>query len=407
MSKKISLGVALILIVLSVIITFQVTYLAVYNKYREKEAELISDGSPYASKLEELDEAYRSYYIGEIDDKTLADIIMKGYVAGTGDKYATYFSADEYLEMIRDYNGEIEGIGINIVYDSVLGALEIVSVMPESPALEAGVEAGDIIVTVGGEYVSDLGFDVAVANLKGKVGTLAEFTVVRDDEMIDFSVERAKVTQLTAVSRIYEVSDGDDIGIVEISEFDLKTPEQLKTEIEKLRGEGIEKIVFDVRNNPGGELKSIIEVLDYLLPEGPIVRLVDKYGNEEVKYSGESFVNIKAAVLVDQNTASAAELFASAIQDYAKKDMYDAVIVGTVTYGKGTAQSIVPLSDGSAVTISNRLYNPPYSDNYEGVGVIPDIEIDLSEEAKQIGIYKLEDSMDDQLLRAIEELNKK
>ena len=160
-------------------------------------------------------------------------------------------------------------------------------------------------------------------------------------------------------------------------------------------------MIFDVRNNPGGELGGIVNTLDFLLPEGPIVHIVDKNGEEQKTYTSDAdCIDIPMAVLVNGNTASAAELFTSALQDYKK-----AVIVGTKTYGKGTVQSIITLPDGSGLSLSTSMYNPPFSENYEGKGITPDLTVELNEEAAAMNLYKLPDNMDNQLLAAINALN--
>ena len=191
------------------------------------------------------------------------------------------------------------------------------------------------------------------------------------------------------------------IGIIKILSFDLGTPAQFKEACETLIEGGATRFVFDVRYNPGGDLTSICSILDYLLPEGPIVHIVDAQGGEEVINSDASELDLPMCVLVNGNTASAAELFSSALQDYDKAEL-----VGTTTYGKGTMQTIIRLSDNTGLGISYRMYNPPYSENYEGVGVKPDVEIEMDESLANKNIYKITDDEDTQLQKAIEILNK-
>ena len=172
--------------------------------------------------------------------------------------------------------------------------------------------------------------------------------------------------------------------------------------VETLTAEGCEKLVIDLRYNPGGELSSIVTTLDYILPEGPIIRIFDANGKEvDAYYSESGELDVPMAVLVNENTASAAELFTAAVRDYDK-----AVIVGTTTYGKGCMQSTIPLSDGGAVTVTNHMYNPPFSDNYHGVGIVPDVEVELDESLEDKNFYKITDEEDNQLTAAVEALNK-
>ena len=392
MSKKISIGTAVILMLLAVLVTFQLTFMALSNKYQSELNELTIPQDMYA-KLAAVDELYRTLYIGDIDEKTLTDNLIRGYVLGTGDKYAYYLDEEQFAEMMASNNAELQGIGIMVIYQNDM--IEIISVMPDSPALDAGLEPGDIIAYVDGESVAELGYTAAVNRLQGEAGTLAEFTVQRGDELIDFSIERGYVNEQSVMYHVYEPDP--TIGIVKILSFNLGTPEQFKSACEELIAGGVTKFVFDVRYNPGGDLESITEILDYLLPEGPIVRIVDAEGNEDVRYSDASELDMPMCVLVNSSTASAAELFSSALQDYDKAEL-----VGTVTYGKGTMQTIIRLADNTGLGISYRMYNPPYSDNYEGVGVQPDYVVEMDESVADKNIYKITDAEDTQLQKAIE-----
>ena len=239
--------------------------------------------------------------------------------------------------------------------------------------------------------------------LQGEAGTTAEFTVRRGEnyaEEISFSVLRGYVIEQTVSWHVLD--DGGsigDIGIVKITSFDAKTPEQFTNAINSLISEGVTSLVFDVRNNPGGELTSILSILDMLLPEGPIIRIVDSNGKETVRNSDASEIDMPMAVLINGHTASAAELFSCALQDYNK-----AVLVGTTTYGKGCMQQIVKLADGSALRVTVSMYNPPYSDNYDGVGVVPDILIEADENLSSANLYEIADADDNQLMAAASQL---
>ena len=201
------------------------------------------------------------------------------------------------------------------------------------------------------------------------------------------------------LSHVYDLDSS--VGIIKISEFDGNTPTQFVAAVEDLQSKGCEKLVIDLRYNPGGELSSIVTTLDYILPEGPIVRIFDADGNEvKTYYSEATELDMPMAVLVNGSTASAAELFTSAVRDYNK-----AVIVGTTTYGKGCMQTTIPLSDNSAVSVTYRMYNPPFSDNYHGVGIVPDVEVELDESLTGKNIYKITDEEDNQLAAAVKSLD--
>jgi C-terminal peptidase (prc) len=402
MKKKLPLGTVTVLMLLAVLLTFQITYLAVNNIYSQKLAEVTEQVNSY-KKLASVDKIARSLYVGNIDEEKLTDSIIAGYMSGLGDKYSTYMNAEYFKEVMSDENADLVGIGVLVIYNAEVGALEVAGVMPDSPALTAGIIPGDLIIRVGDQLVSDLGYYIAIDNMKGDEGTTADFTVMRADENgvyneIKFSITRAHVTEQTVMYHRYINSDGtnSDIGIIKILQFDAKTPEQFKAAVEDLMGQGVTKLLFDVRYNPGGELDSITDILDYLLPEGPIIRTVDRDGKWETEYSNASSIDLPMAVVVNGNTASAAELFTSALKDYNK-----AVIVGTKTYGKGTMQSVIPLDDGSAISVSTKMYYPPYSDNYEGIGIQPNITVEMADDVKNINAYKITDAQDTQLQAAV------
>lgn len=396
MSKKIPVSTAILLLLLAILATFLTTNALLGNSYREQMRDLAGQKQAF-EKLAYVDELYRELYVGEIDEEQLGDYLILGYIAGVGDKYASYMTADQFAEYMQSASGKMVGVGVHVINNTEYDAIEVVSVMPDSPALEAGVQPGDLIYKVGDESVAELGYETAVNRMTGEEGTIAEFSVLRGDEYdesMDFQIERKKIDSTTVTYRMFD----ENIGIVKILEFASNTNESVKIAVEALREEGAEKLIFDVRYNPGGELTGIVKTLDYLLPEGPIIRIVGKDGaNEEVQYSDANELDMPMAVLINENTASAAELFSCALQDYKK-----AVLVGKTTYGKGTMQQMIRLPDGSGVGISYKMYNPPYSENYEGIGVIPDYEVDMPESVDGKNIYKITDEEDTQLQKAAE-----
>jgi carboxyl-terminal processing protease len=416
MNRKISLGLTIVLVLLSMLVTFAATFTAMLMHEKPVTEIKDSDSTPshthaYANlsfnfeKLALIDELFKDEYIGEIDEETLTDWLLYAYVVGTEDPYAAYYTSEEYAELMQDRRGEMQGIGVNIIYNAEYGCIEVINVMPDSPALEAGILLGDLVVYVGNGddavSVAELGYNLAVSKLQGKSGTFAEFVVYRGEnysERLEFSIERGFVTEQTVRWRMYE-GDGS-IGIIQILSFDAKTPEQFIEAFGELANSGAEKFVLDVRYNPGGNLGAICQILDYLLPEGPIIRIEYKSGQEEMISSDAAAFDVPMVVLANSSTASAGELFCSALQDY-----NIAKVVGTQTYGKGTMQTTYQLGDGSAVSLSVAYYNPPFSDNYDGVGVTPDIEVDLTDEQKLISIYKIKDSEDPQIQTAIAVLN--
>ena len=417
MNKKISLPIFILSILLTVLVVFMATFVGTSEMFREKYGSFAQDlaggnGTVIADsdmtsdeKLEIIKSIFTLYSYYDLDDEALMNGALKGLAQGTGDRYAEYYTEEEFSAMMDDSNGDMQGIGISVIHNTDYNVIEIINVFPNSPALEAGLEPGDLITYVGiGENatpVEELGYTNAVMALQGTAGTFCEFTVNYGDnyaQIKEYSIERGFVKEQTVTHRICETDK--TVGIIKILEFDATTPDQFLTAIDDLKANGAEKLIFDVRYNPGGNLTSICEILDFLVPEGPIIRIRDKDGKEETVDSDESEFNMPMAVLCNGSTASAAELFTSALMDYDK-----AVSVGNVTYGKGSMQTTIPLTDGSGVKLTTKMYFPPFSEGYDGIGITPDIEIDMDESTEGISIYKITDAQDTQLQRAIRYFN--
>ena len=317
--------------------------------------------------------------------------------------YAEYFNKEEMARFADESNAKMQGIGVSVTYNAERGVIEIINVFPDSPAYEAGLMVGDEVAYVkdGDEYVSvqSLGYTAALAKLRGEAGTVAEFAAYRNKDYetpMEYSIKREYVTEYTVSYELYEPDN--TVGIIKISSFDAKTPQQFRNAFDALTAQGVQKLVFDVRNNPGGDKDSVGSILDMLLPEGPVIRTIDKNGNEEVIYTSDANeITMPMAVVVNGNTASAGELFCSALRDYNK-----AKIVGETTYGKGSMQSVRSFSDGTGFKFTYRYYCPPFSDNYDGVGVVPDVEVTLSEESAAKNLYLLSHSEDAQLAAAVD-----
>lgn len=343
--------------------------------YDEKIANLEAQTEKYGT-LSEIEELAEAYYMGELDDKKVEEGLISGYIYGMGDRYAYYYSPDDFTTYNEENNGKMVGIGVRVIYDNTLGGIYVTAVMPGSPALESGLSHGDLIVGVEDKYVADIGYYEAVNMIKnGDENTFVKLYVARksDDYKTaeEITVERRTIDNKTVYSEMIY----GNIGYVEITEFNKTTSDELKNAVLDLMANGAEKLVFDVRNNPGGDLDGVAGALDFLLPEGPIIHIVSKKGVEKVINSDENCIDLPMSVLVNGSTASAGELFCCSLKDYGK-----AVLVGTQTYGKGSMQSVIRLSNGGGFSFTTNRYDPPYSENYDGVGVTPDIEIELTEE---------------------------
>ena len=397
MNKKISVGSVIVLMCFSVLLTFMLTFVNVNNRYNKILANTeLSD--KVTLKLAELDKKTREIYIGDIDSQRLLDSISEGYVRGLGDKYAEYMNAERYAEYLRDNQGKMVGIGVEVIYsDDKGGVIEIISVTPDSPAEKVGLLVGDYIYKVGGETVSSVGYYESVNNVRGEAGTEVTLNILRGEnhsEEIVFTLIRAEVkTQ----SIKYKLINGD-IGYIRIKSFNRETPREFINAITELESLGAVKYIFDLRYNPGGDLDGVVDTLNYLLPEGPIIRFIRKNSPEEVRTSDADEIIAPMAVLMNEGTASAAELFCAALKDYEK-----AVLIGVKTFGKGTMQGIYILSDRiTAFKISNAKYYPPFGDCYDGIGVFPHIEVKLPEELlREKSFDKITEEEDVQLQAAI------
>lgn len=426
MQKKISIGAIVVAVLLSCIATFMVSYVVLQNKFEEKyfasqtdgadEEDTENGGTPsdvegnaadrsefinkIAEKLSIVDKYYRNYYIGEMDDQVLMDSVIAGYVAGTGDKFAAYYTADAFEQFMNEIEGETVGIGISAIFNTDYKLIEVLSVNPDSPADKAGVMPGDLIATIGEEKASvvELGYYPAINMIRGEIGTEVVFSVLRGKdytESVDFRIIRDRVISQSVLYHVY--GPDNSVGYIKVTGFDQQTPQQFVDAVNALKKSGCDKLAIDMRYNPGGELISVVTVLDFLLPEGPIVRIFDASGEEVKRYNSErTELDMPMVILVNDSTASAAELFTSAVRDYDK-----ALVVGTTTYGKGCMQTTLPLDDGSALTITYRMYSPPYSDNYHEIGIVPDIIVELDEALANKNIYKITDEEDNQLAAAV------
>lgn len=363
--------------------------------------------------LEIFDYIIATYLFEEVGDTELATaVFVNSYVAVLGDRYAYYYDPSSYGDYTEDLSGEYTGIGVSVVLTQA-GYADILTVFPDSPAEEAGLLPGDLLVAVDGTDFAEIGYQEAINRIRGEVGTTVRLTVERDGVRTEYTVTRRKVTEVTVD---YRMLDGK-IGYIRITSFDDRTYEQFVAAHQALEAEGATAYVFDMRNNPGGTLNSVVAILEYILPDGDIVHLNYKQygysidsihdlssaymdGEHRFYYPGH-VIDAPMVVLANENTASAGELFTSSLMDYEV-----ATMIGQTTYGKGVGQSSLPVGkDGSAVTITVFSYDPPVSENYDGVGILPDVSVALSEEASKKNIYKLTYDEDVQLQAAVAALS--
>lgn len=398
MNKKISFGACTVLIIIAAILTYQITVITEKERY-EKQLSAFTLSPSLSPKLTEVMEITESMFVKDIDQKVLEDSTVEGYIEGLQDKHSVYMSQEEFEEFRDNSLGNMHGIGINILCHPDTREMVIYRVTNNSPAYNAGLIKGDIIVAVNDKSYEELGYEGSYYQLLGDEGESVKITVSRDGQELSFDIIRSAFEQQTVEYSLCQSSSS--IGYIRIFSFNDTTPEQFKSAVNDLIHQGARSFIFDVRQNPGGTLDSVCEILDFLLPEGPIVRLIDKDENMTTHSSDASEFDYHIVTLADGDSASAAELFVAALKDYQK-----ATFVGTQTYGKGTAQSTIELSDGSAVKLSTQYYLPPFSPNFDGVGVTPDRTVELSEHSKRY-FELISEQEDEQLMHAIEILKDK
>ena len=348
-----------------------------------------------STKLAELKALIDEKFIGEVDWKVAEDYAAAGMVDGLGDRWSYYMSAEQYESYLDQMSNSYVGVGITVT-EREDRYLDILEVTKGSPAEGAGVEAGGVVIRVGEQDISELGINGATSLIKGEEGTEVQLTIRYGDEEKVFTMTRAYFEVTVAWGRMLE----DGIGMVTIENFDDRCADETLKAIEDLRAQGAEKLIFDVRNNPGGYVTELCDVLDYLLPEGPLFHSEYYDGRTSVIESDESCLDIPMAVLINAESISAAEFFAAALDEYDA-----AVTVGQQTIGKGYFQQSYKLSDGSAVGLSIGRYTTPKGVSLAGVGITPDVAVEVDEALFWQIYYGHVDAMEDpQVLSALEVL---
>ena len=357
------------------------------------------EDSPVQAKAAEVQEIIETYFIDDYDEDTLADGAASGMVDATGDEWSYYLSADEVAAYEESMANAYVGVGITITEDAEAGGMRVEEVVSGGPAEEAGIRVGDLLLAVEGEDVLPLGIDGTRNLVRGEEGTRVNMHFSRNGSEYDVSVERRSIETPVVTG---ELLDGS-IGYVKIDNFDERSAAETIAFVKDLIGQGVKALLFDVRFNPGGYADELVKVLDYLLPEGDLFRSVDYAGREEVDTSDASCVELPMAVLVNEDSYSAAEFFAAALQEYEW-----ATIVGSQTYGKGNFQTAFYLSDGSMVNLSIGKYYTPGGKSLSETGVTPDVVVDLDDEQYALLYYNaLEQADDPQFQAAIDTLTQK
>lgn len=353
------------------------------------------DWNKVTDKEEEIYNTIDEYYLNGIDNDKMKDGIYKGMVDSLGDPYTVYYNTEEYKQFTSSSSGTYSGIGVAVSQNVTTGAITIVKTFKKGSGEKEGMKPGDVIYKVEGKKIEGLELSKVVSMIKGEEGTFVKVTVLRDGKEIEFNLERKKL-EVDTVNYRMEDRSGKKIGYISVSEFDEVTASQFKSAISELNKEGMEGLVIDLRDNPGGLLDVTCEMLDRMIKKGLLVYTVDKYGKrvDEDATDSDSF-DKPVAILVNGNSASASEVFSGAMKDYKA-----ATLVGTKTFGKGIVQSIVPFGDGTAMKVTVSKYYTPNGVNIHGTGIEPDVVVELSKDATKNGKY--DRKYDNQLTKALD-----
>lgn len=339
------------------------------------------------------------YFWQETDKEALYDGMYKGMMEALGDPYSCYYTKEEYAQLMESVEGVYCGIGALVSQNATTKVITIVRPFVNGPAYNAGMLPGDILTEIDGEDISTWDINLAVKHMKGEQGTQVSLKVWRPSESryIEMTVTRDLIEVETVSYQMLE----DEIGYIYVMEFDDITTQQFETAYKNLLAQGMKGLVIDIRDNPGGLLTTVSDMLDLFLDKGTIVYTIDKYEHKEVISAKKGKVDlVPMTVIVNGNSASASEIFSGALQDYGL-----ATILGTQSFGKGIVQSIIPLSDGSAVKMTVSRYFTPNGVCIHGTGITPDVVVELDEELRTKVVVPLEE--DNQVQAAIKNVKSK
>ncbi len=369
--------------------TEETTKKATYGKYTPVSEQLSDE---VIEKIDTLIQVIDYYYLYDYDKDAMVDAVYKAVMDSLGDPYSVYYTEDEYTAFMESSSGSYCGIGVVVQQNIQTGIVTAVKPYENCPGYEAGIRAGDRIIAVNGTDITGMDLNSAVALIRGEEGTSVTITFQRDEEEFDVEVTRRQIDVETVAYRMLE----DNIGYIQIDEFDEVTANQFSDALDALTEQGMEALVIDIRNNPGGLLNIVVDMLDQILPEGVIVSVKDKNGTaEECTSDAETKLNVPLTVLINENSASASEIFAGAVKDYGV-----GTLVGMTTFGKGIVQTIFSLRDGTGIKLTIEDYYLPSGKSIHKVGVDPDVEIDLPEDIKMY--TNIPEDQDVQLQKAIE-----
>ena len=389
----------IMIVAIAVFLTFMVTSISLYTYFVNNPISITSKSSSsskdIAGTLQKYKEIIDKYYLGNVDEEKLKEGAIKGYIEGLGDPYTEYISADEMEDYLSDTMGNFVGIGIYMVKNTEKGKIQVLAPIKGSPAEKAGIQAGDLILTVDGVDYSADEMTIASNKIKGEEGTTVTIEVLRGTETKKYELKREKVK----VNQVEGKVLSNNIGYINFTSFDETTADDFKTKFEELNKQGIKSLIIDLRNNGGGIVDQALQIADYVADKDSVLLYeVDKNNKETIKKAKtDPIINMPIIILTNENTASASEILAGAL-----KDLRKAKTVGTTTYGKGVIQQILKLSDGSGLKVTIEEYQTPNRNKIHKIGIAPDEEVKLPDSVTNV--LNVTESEDTQLQKAIEML---
>ena len=396
-NKKYKVYKMLMIVALSVFITFMITSISLYTYFVENPVLVSANNTnkDISSKLTKYREIIDKYFLGDVDDEKLEEGAIKGYIEGLGDPYTEYISKEDMDTYLDDTMGNFVGIGIYMIKNTQYDKIQVLSTIKGGPAEKVGIQAGDLIVSVDGVEYKASDMTVASNNIKGEAGTKVVVEILRGAETIKYEITREKVK----VNQVEGKVISNNIGYIQFTSFDETTAEDFKAKYEELAKQNIKSLIIDLRNNGGGIVDQALEIADYMTDKDSVLLYeVDKNNKETVKKAKtDPIINMPIIILTNENTASASEILAGALKDLGK-----AKTVGTTTYGKGVIQQILKLSDGSGLKVTIEEYQTPNRNKIHKIGIAPDEEVKLPDSVTNV--LNVTESEDTQLQKAIEML---
>ena len=396
-NKKYKVYKMLMIVALSVFITFMITSISLYTYFVENPVSVSANNTnkDISSKLTKYREIIDKYFLGDVDDEKLEEGAIKGYIEGLGDPYTEYISKEDMDTYLDDTMGNFVGIGIYMIKNTQYDKIQVLSTIKGGPAEKVGIQAGDLIVSVDGVDYKASDMTVASNNIKGEAGTKVVVEILRGAETIKYEITREKVK----VNQVEGKVISNNIGYIQFTSFDETTAEDFKAKYEELAKQNIKSLIIDLRNNGGGIVDQALEIADYMTDKDSVLLYeVDKNNKETVRKSkNDAIINMPIIILTNEGTASASEILAGALKDLGK-----AKTVGTTTYGKGVIQQILKLNDGSGIKITIEEYQTPNRNKIHKVGIEPDEKVELPESVQNS--LSIKESEDTQLQKAIEML---